>query len=758
MITLALPTAVRPSPAVPPALASALPWALWFGFLFLCFYWAETEGPGLANGPSTLKEWVSLLGSTFIWTGGGYLAARLTRRYPLGIRGWRVPMQRHAVALAGFIAAYLGIGVVLDHLFDIPYEESVRSRPGLFILAISALYVLILAVLHAAEYGRRTRRKELEQLDLRRRLVETEVARTRAELSAWRLELNPPTLLRALESIGSALQHDVEGARRILIHVSDFVRGTLDRLTRETVLVEDELASLRSFLDLESDAGRCGTLSIDVPESELDAPVPHMLLQTFVQSVLDVMDDGAAGVTPDVSVAGRHDVLRVVVRGHGPDVESRLRDGCLRRLRSRMRDTGVASAVRLEAGAFILELPLDGAAHRPDGNADSTIGAADPGEPPAGAGARSPGSGTEKDPPRRRRRLALAGWALVFGIMGVRQLDRAIGAPLVGGGAMGWAGAIYNAVISGAVWVAIPGAALHWSRRYPLGIRPATLRHLSRHATVIAGAAVILLGSRLAGYELFGWPEVVEFSFPGSVLAALVAVLAIHFLVAAVAHVFWHVGRYRRREAEEARLQAELAETELRRARAELRTLKLQLNPHFLFNALNALYTLLEADPDGAARLVRRLTDLLQRSMAATGTDVVRLKDEVEFLKPFLDIEELRLDRRVRVIWNMDATALDTPVPHMILQPLVENAIKHGFGAGGGESPRIEISARASAGHLRLEVRDNGCGLHEPTGPSHGIGLSNIRRRLRELYGSGGRVDLITHPAGGAIAHVEVPI
>ncbi|MEO8078303.1 MAG: histidine kinase [Acidobacteriota bacterium] len=188
------------------------------------------------------------------------------------------------------------------------------------------------------------------------------------------------------------------------------------------------------------------------------------------------------------------------------------------------------------------------------------------------------------------------------------------------------------------------------------------------------------------------------------------------------------------RESRERALKAAHLETRL--AEARLKTLEAQLHPHFLFNTLHAISALIHSQPDAADRMISRLSDLLRITFAGSGAARIPLQEELEFLQKYLEIEQTRFQDRLTVRYDVDPETLDAEVPRLILQPLVENAIKHGV------APRIEpgiicITARRAGNLLQLEVRDNGSGL-SVAGRARldsGVGLSNTRARLECLYG-----------------------
>jgi LytS/YehU family sensor histidine kinase len=200
------------------------------------------------------------------------------------------------------------------------------------------------------------------------------------------------------------------------------------------------------------------------------------------------------------------------------------------------------------------------------------------------------------------------------------------------------------------------------------------------------------------------------------------------------------------------------AELETRLVEARLKSLQQQLHPHFLFNTLHTISALMHRDRQAADDMLIKLSDLLRLSLDRTNRQKVSLKDEIDFLQKYLEIEQKRFGDRLRVHMDVDPATLDAQVPNLLLQPLVENAVKHGIAPkiGGG---RIEVVARREGGDLRLIVRDNGAGVSRQamTAFDTGVGLSNTRARLEHLYGGRQRFAFETPAPGGFAVTVVVP-
>ncbi len=219
--------------------------------------------------------------------------------------------------------------------------------------------------------------------------------------------------------------------------------------------------------------------------------------------------------------------------------------------------------------------------------------------------------------------------------------------------------------------------------------------------------------------------------------------------VAAVLHAIEFYRRYRERETYSLQLQARLSD-------AQLRALRAQLNPHFLFNTLNAATTLLHRDPDGADAMLTRLGELLRLTLRADPEHETALHEEVALLDRYLDIMRIRFSDRVTVTSRVSPAVANALVPSFILQPIVENAFEHGV-ARLQRPGVIEIAARADDDTLVLVVRDNGLGPAHAAGEG-GVGLENTRRRLAELYGDRASLQLLSAPDAGTTVEVRLPL
>ncbi len=227
--------------------------------------------------------------------------------------------------------------------------------------------------------------------------------------------------------------------------------------------------------------------------------------------------------------------------------------------------------------------------------------------------------------------------------------------------------------------------------------------------------------------------------------------IAIYWGVVAIHQAILYYRKYRARELQTSQLEARLAQS-------RLQVLKMQLHPHFLFNTLNAISELVHRDPDTADRMLTDLSDLLRMSFENLEVQEIPLKQELEFLRKYLEIEQTRFHDRLEVKMDIGPDTLDASVPNMILQPLVENAIKHGISPR-AEGGKINIEAWRKNGHLHLSVSDDGVGVNSGgvKAFTEGVGLSNTRRRLKHLYGNGHKFELEPEEAHGLNVRLDIP-
>lgn len=266
------------------------------------------------------------------------------------------------------------------------------------------------------------------------------------------------------------------------------------------------------------------------------------------------------------------------------------------------------------------------------------------------------------------------------------------------------------------------------------------------HLAVLSVASQVLIWSTL-GYPMT-WRRF-AFNITSTPRLAVEWEFTMYAALAAVAYAMALQAEVRRRAVSEARLETSLAQ-------ARLLALQRQLQPHFLFNTLHAVSSLLRRDPDAAESMIERLGRLLRTTLRDSGANEVTLAQDLAALDDYLAIESVQMRERLNVTFAVDAGALDASVPVLLLQPLVENSVRHGLQprARGGS---VHVSARRIGDDLCLQVCDDGIGLSAMGTQSTGVGLANTRGRLKQLYGVRQSFEIAEKSGGGVTVRVTLP-
>jgi two-component system LytT family sensor kinase len=298
------------------------------------------------------------------------------------------------------------------------------------------------------------------------------------------------------------------------------------------------------------------------------------------------------------------------------------------------------------------------------------------------------------------------------------------------------------------LWAALAPAVAYSLKRIPL--QPiaaasvflhvlASLMFSLVHMVLHLSLAVVFMGRPTLSGNSSSLSVQVIHSFPLGVLA--------YWVILAMMMAMSHYERSRLEQVRTSKLQAQLAE-------ARLRALQMQLQPHFVFNALHSLSDLVTDEPKTAVRLIARLGDFLRLTLQNSTSQWVPLKREVDFLKAYLEIERVRFGDRLQVVFQIDPKSLDAEVPSLILQPLVENAIRHGVASHIGPG-LVQLASRRRGATLLFEIRDNGPGM--PSNPPEGLGLRNTHERLRQTYGSSYSLEVRNQGGRGVVVSCEFP-
>ena len=325
-------------------------------------------------------------------------------------------------------------------------------------------------------------------------------------------------------------------------------------------------------------------------------------------------------------------------------------------------------------------------------------------------------------------------------------IQQAVGHPIT------WSRAFRVEFVESYLWAVLTPLILWAAKRFPVDQR-GWYRMAPVHLMVCLG---ISTAQKLV-YVMVSPPESPQWQVHDlkGLARLLLATLDYSVLIYGIVLLIYYAVNYYRRY-QEGRIRTSQLEAQL--TQAELQALRMQLHPHFLFNTLHSISTLVRDEPDAAEAMIARLSELLRLALETAGAQLIPLHQEVEFAERYLEIEQIRFQDRLEVRFDIDSETLDAEVPNLILQPLIENAVRHGL----GQCPvgRLEIRSRLSGPKLLLQVIDNGAGLGAqplPTGGSTGVGLANTRARLATIYGK--EHDFVVRDAsnGGVEAEILIP-
>ncbi len=357
-----------------------------------------------------------------------------------------------------------------------------------------------------------------------------------------------------------------------------------------------------------------------------------------------------------------------------------------------------------------------------------------------------------RSPPVFRRLLGVFGFFVLWSLIGLAFAGQFYLSSSLLGRSITWGQAISSSLADWYVWALLSIPIAWLARRYPpephLPWRTAGI-----HLGAALGFALAYVTLRaLVGLAQSAWTdEEATFAeiFRPLFVKTFPFCLLIYGVIVAVSHALDYYRKYHERTVQALELEKHLTE-------ARLQSLLRQLKPHFLFNTLNGIASLMYSDLPAAERMLVRLSELLRQTMAQTGAPLTPLRAEIAFLERYLDIERIRFRDRLSVEFDIDPATLDAQVPSLILQPLVENAIRHGIEPQ-VRAGRITLHSARRGEDLELVVSDNGCGMPKEGFKREGIGLGNSRARLAELYGDRQRFELSNEPQGGLCVRLTIP-
>jgi two-component system LytT family sensor kinase len=335
--------------------------------------------------------------------------------------------------------------------------------------------------------------------------------------------------------------------------------------------------------------------------------------------------------------------------------------------------------------------------------------------------------------------------AAAWGVFAFFMILVVYGQAVTGVGPVHWRTLLLGPLLYGLVGTLLTPVIFVLATRFDLTAgRRRWLPYLVVHATASVALTIVYRALFLTAlYLVGGSPEPVSWT---GILSGVNFWIPIYWMVLFVAYALDYHDKWQRRGLEAARLEMKLVQ-------AQLQTLKQQLNPHFLFNTLNGIATLIGDEPRAAQRMTAKLGEFLRLVLDHADAQQVPLAQELHFIELYLEMEQVRFAGQLAITYDVAPAALPALVPHLLLQPLVENAVRHGLSPGGNGI--IHIGADRRGGQLVLEVRDSGPG----PGPAstRGLGLANSEHRLRALHGDQYVLTLRPAPGQGSVVHLELP-
>ena len=300
------------------------------------------------------------------------------------------------------------------------------------------------------------------------------------------------------------------------------------------------------------------------------------------------------------------------------------------------------------------------------------------------------------------------------------------------------------------IWSVLTPIIFQLSRQYTFD-RANWGRSLAIHVVASIVLAFVAAVALVAMDPFITWTKEPSVPFVPHVLSRTFMDIQRYWYVLLITQAIAFYGKYQERQLISSQLEAQLAN-------AQLEVLKIQLEPHFLFNTLNSIAALARENGEAAEHMTLQLADLLRMSLDGVGIHEVPLHRELTFLQKYIGIQQVRFHDRLRVEMEIDPRTLETLVPNLILQPIVENAIRHGIGPRSGPG-LIRISTWRDHDDVWLEIRDDGVGLTRARFgmPREGVGLRNTRERLHQLYDDDHAMVLEDAPGGGCTVKIRVP-
>ncbi len=655
----------------------------------------------------------------YLWGAAVFPIYLLARRISLKDRNKLVILGLHL--FLGFIFALAHIALQSSFLALVQTESLLTLIQRGFYARLfmrTAVYFLIVIACYVYISHQRRREEELKARDLETRLAI-------AQLQVLKSKMNPEFLFHTLQSISILMRRDIEAADLLTARLGDFLRLSLENSCAGSVPLQEEIDLVRSYIEIQRILRPEILLDVQVDPHSIGTPVPNRLLLDAIQSL-------GPGQRFEISSVVDKDHVKLSISGVIPwSLQHKAADSpSLHPSPFQWQE---------EKDRVTINVPLQVREERVQSSKETFYESLD--EIRTSLARKEQQIQSSRPSFRKRFWGTLAIWTLagIFFLISEILTRLSAGEPLQ----------ILESVKDSAAWywwALFTPISFYLARRFPL--RPGQLRkNISLHilfSIVISFTMVILyFGQRWA----FGLEAGATFKQALLRYSYLFDALTYWAIVGVHEGLTYH-REYLLEEVHTAKLRGNLTE-------AQVQALKMQLHPHFLFNTLNSISELMHEDLDATDKMLKRLEDFLRLTFQNSDVQEITLQTELNFLRNYLDIQQVRFQNRLKVDMEIDPQAMRDRVPNLILQPIVENAIRHGV-APRIDSGRVEIRAFHRDGKLLLEVEDDGPGL---SGGSfrEGVGMSNTRMRLEQIYGKECSFHVQNNPHGGLLVTLQIP-
>ncbi len=597
------------------------------------------------------------------------------------------------------------------------------------------IYQMILSVCLALNYHRTAVETEIHSSRIEDSII-------RSQIESLKMQIDPDFLFKNLNQLPNLMNRNLDEADDMVARLGDYLRMTLENSGNSEVTLREEVDLLKCYLEIENiRLSNRVEIKFDLDRDSLECTVPSLILHAPIEDAIRRRRDNDPLHLVIVSSKTETSLVLTITDLYTDSESPRLHQ-LLERLNA-LYQTSIAVRISnlSEKSTTRIEIPLVLEKRK----SDEVV------QHQAQEESIRPVEFNSEPSNTVRRWLVITG---IFTILAVYFAIQAIIRDASAGKTFDWAGQMV-ASTGWYIWALFTPLVLKLSARFPLQ-QEHRWKHMMVHLLgficvlfLAAGTyAVVLSAAQFGHYDFLEILPVyvARTPFAFDILCYLTIVAVENSL------------RYHRRiEAEKIRttkLNAQLS-------RARLQALKMQLHPHFLFNSLNSISELMQENPSAAKEMIENLQHFLHLTVNSNQVHEIPFEKELEFLNCYLAIERVRFQNRLSVTMDIDAQAMKVSVPNLVLQPIVENAIRHGI-APRKTPGQIDISARRNNGMLTVSIQDNGPGLPKlkrGMNPERaGLGLSNTRERLMQLYGNDYRFEMVNAPEGGLRVTLEIPV